>query len=321
MAKGLTIENVKAAAIDFWDGTVKDEKGQVKENYSFLENCRISHRGIRKCIDRATVDITVRTLTPDHDGVNNESEAWMKTFANKISTDGKLLQNILDWLNSATTATYSDWHDKACTDALIVIRRYYKCKYTGKPVHYGKAQKVVNMAMKTIYCLLCRESEEVFNRYNPRFDDCHIPLDSYTMQWFYQLKKAKLTLDGRKYVKTNCPDWSNFDSENELERDASKYTYQFIVNEIADLFLHSGDAQADYRSLHGHVESEYEMLTPLQAEFFIWKKSQMLELTHNLGALLKKYAQNVDVIKVYAATDPKWQADIDQIRKLCRQLQ
>ena len=54
------------------------------------------------------------------------------------------------------------------------MKKFYK--YDAR---YGQAQKVINMAFKYLYC--CEGAE----KYNSKFADCHMPLDQFTLAWFF----------------------------------------------------------------------------------------------------------------------------------------
>ena len=45
---------------------------------------------------------------------------------------------------------------------------------------YGKAQKIVNMAFKYLYCCEDANTKEEYFKY------CHVALDSYTLEWFFR---------------------------------------------------------------------------------------------------------------------------------------
>ncbi len=70
-------------------------------------------------------------------------------------------------------------------------------KYNDFDARYGHAQKVVNMAFKYLYC--CKNADK------NRFEECHMPLDQYTLAWFF-MESGKLYqewswLDPDKYYR------------------------------------------------------------------------------------------------------------------------
>ena len=68
---------------------------------------------------------------------------------------------------------YSDW----CEQLIKSYEDYLKGGIT-----YGQAQKIINMAFKYLYCICDRcEGGE---KYKKKFDKCHMPLDSFSLEWF-----------------------------------------------------------------------------------------------------------------------------------------
>ena len=65
------------------------------------------------------------------------------------------------------------WHKECCDKILDCFNEYYD-----NGVAYGKAQKIVNMTMKGIYCLDGAEN------YEDWFKHCHMALDSIILEWF-----------------------------------------------------------------------------------------------------------------------------------------
>lgn len=52
----------------------------------------------------------------------------------------------------------------------------------------GQSQKIINMAFKYLYCC-----EDIRGKYNKHFAYCHMPLDSYTLNWYSGDKKYQGT--------------------------------------------------------------------------------------------------------------------------------
>ncbi len=257
-------DELKTAITEFWDGkeTAKIKGKETTSEYYFTESNTLSKNGILKCIERATVDITARTLSPKKTHTNG----WIKnSFAPELADAGKLCENIMQWLeNTNAQKSYDDWHKEACCAVLKIIQAHYTNQDKERTaVCYGKAQKLVNMAMKTVYCLLCKEQPDILRKYCSRFDECHIPLDSYTLKWY------------REHYTEQKTCWSKLEAEE----------YYGISKNIKAMF--------DQKKL----EDKYKDLTPLQAEFFIWEEEQMKELAVNLGKNCKKYIKNIAVIE------------------------
>ena len=93
-------------------------------------------------------------------------------------------------------------HDKWCTEFINDVKTYYD--YDAR---YGQAQKVVNMAFKYLYC--CNGAEA----YNTKFEECHMPLDQYTLAWLFS--------EGKPLYQ----EWSWFDRD----------TYKIVSDEIRSI--------------------------------------------------------------------------------------
>lgn len=131
---------------------------------------------------------------------------------------------------------FNTWHNKTCELFLNTLEGDYE------NLCYGKAQKIVNMMFKHLYCL------NGANEYDDKgyFKYCHLTLDSFTLEWFHR------NIGGKVGV------WSNLqynESQNEYEN------YNYYVEEITKYFNeHSKD---------------YNELTPFQYEFYMWPEMQI----------------------------------------------
>ncbi len=130
-----------------------------------------------------------------------------------------------------TQAEFDRWHDETCRSFLGVLNEALQKKGLA-PQAYGKAQKTVNMTFKYLYCLRPEDVQRGWFRY------CHMPLDTYTLSWFYGNGNA------------HGPDetWSNLSAER----------YRAIAGTI----------------LNHDCKAEYGGLSALEAEFIIWQKEK-----------------------------------------------
>lgn len=133
--------------------------------------------------------------------------------------------------------SFDDWHKNLCEffvnseatikglDDLLLAAGKYPNQAT-----IGKAQKIVNMTFKYMYCF------DSADQYANKFEPCHIPLDSYILDWFFDCyksewkhptnKKAKLTSAGMyrlpvwsdlKYEKDNAETGNNIPQYKEIQ--------------------------------------------------------------------------------------------------------
>lgn len=207
-------------------------------------------QAINESIERATRDLMVRTLTV------KKGQDWKPVdrlvgnikIEGEISLSARLLSYFEDTPRSIDD--FDSWHHETCEYILSVLREKYA------EVHYGKAQKILNMTFKNLYCTKFRSKEKYF-------EHCHMPLDSYTLEWAYRNAYA-IYKDSRnrKPTKTNTASWSNLSGEQTEKDGNGKYTYWFLTKLIRHYF-------EEYRKAY------QSNLTVLQGEFVIWKEIQL----------------------------------------------
>ncbi len=205
-------------------------------------------KGIRAAIARAVPDITARTMRKHASHKNKD----IKDFTDYLTEQGGLYGAIQNWLNRApealTEAAYDQWHADTCEKLLPRINDYYYVAQEGKQlaVPYGKAQKVVNMAMKNLYCLAGAEGKEEY------FLFCHMPMDSFTLEWL-----ARMGADAAGLA------WSNL---NETD-------YRRLVAATRGQLSVSFASETAYQT-YNRENYIGRKLTPLQTEFFVWPEIQ-----------------------------------------------
>lgn len=160
---------------------------------------------------------------------------------------------------------FDKWHHEACNKFLRIIRDLD----IYSEIEYGKAQKIVNMMFKHLYCL------KGANAYSDYFKYCHFVLDSFTLEWFRRdVVKEWYNESNEESISTSSedkpfPKWSNitYRDPNNLDYnkkgdriDAGYYHYMFFQTMIRDYFV------ANHKQCG---------CTPFQAEFHIWPDIQM----------------------------------------------
>ncbi len=113
--------------------------------------------------------------------------------------------------------------------------------------NYGKAQKIVNMAFKYLYCYYSRPDSEFEKKAHFKF--CHFTLDSFTLKWL-----NGCGVDGK-------PDWldSNFSWSSGFK--CEKYEGK-CPNEYTQI--------TNFARVCVNTIFENEKWTALEAEFFVW---------------------------------------------------
>lgn len=239
-------------AENFWKGTVDNtvkgeclnaEKG---EQLSLIDdNGEICEKGIKYCLCRALKDFTDRTERTK-EGV--ESFGPLKKL--EALYNNGFVSKFVGYFSEPqkSKGDFDDWHHKTCEKFIEVVGEKYQ-----SAIYYGKAQKIVNMTFKNIYCLQNADKYEGYFKY------CHMPLDSIMLEWFYRAGQTSEIKIKSKKVSRNYPSWSRLKYENDLD---GKYSYAEIQSWIKEYF-----------NLNDETDLNTQW-TPFTAEFVLWKKMQ-----------------------------------------------
>ena len=161
----------------------------------------------------------------------------------------KLADRFCDYFKDPAPSTESDFdkiHSKFCGDFLTELNKIF----TSAPQEFGKAQKVINMAFKYLYCF------DDAPLYPDHFKHCHMPIDSYTLNWCF---------DNGLYKKSNIPNWSTLNKR-------------------------------DYYDLCDKIRNKLAPQSPLIEEFDIWPKEKAKANEINFIKTIMDYiADNYDL--------------------------
>lgn len=230
----------KEQAQKFWDNGTK----KVGEKFKIdLDNQTICEEDIKESIRRAFRDLTVRTMKKRNGNTVNGLD--------NLAQNCEFLQTqIKNWfLENSSKEKFDLWHEENCVNVVEFLKEYYE----EKDCTIGKAQKIINMSFKNLYALCCKKNIE--KKYEKYFEFCHVPLDSFILEWFYrQCKKEK-----EKIAKGKICSWSAIseygkDKDTYVKGDSEIYTYLFFQKFFRKWFA--------------------DISTPLQAEFVIWSTIQ-----------------------------------------------
>lgn len=241
----LTLEEVKREKDNF-------RRDSKLGNYTDFENNDKRKKAICEAVDKARKDLMVRTLTLKPQKSTNKNEPSDK-LKEKIKEDiiTCLYNEIDDYFNEPVREKpdeFDEWHNYVC----LIVEDKLKEYYNG--VHYGKAQKLVNMTFKYMYCYDFTNNYKDYEKY---FLNCHMPLDSFTLEWF----KREANRKSHTVMADKIPSWSNMQYDvysGKIYDINGKYIYNFFVDEIRKLIVELGSN-----------------LTPFQAEFIIWPYMQL----------------------------------------------
>ena len=232
--------------------------------------------GVEKAVKKAVGDLTERTLKKKK-GVKNYPEKEDDKV--KKLADKGFIQYIEKYFNSEKpndAEEFDKWHRDACKMVESAFEKYYD------NWAYGKAQKIVNMTLKYVYCL------DWAKDYREYFEYCHIPLDSFTLEWIqrnvFPIVKDKIR--GKNPIKGSVDSWSNLKYLKRRTKE-DRYTYQDFVAWVREYFQNG--------------QCEYQGLYPLEAEFYLWKEIQLHIALENLCGQFSDQIKKEDdlIVKCY----------------------
>lgn len=217
----------------------------------------IDENDILLAVKKAYIDMSPRTFKPKNDSeIDPDAKA-------------KLLENIAERIKSymqsgLSNVSFDDWHKELCEfflngdKAKGVKGLYDLLSDAGKDVGqatFGKAQKIVNMTFKYMYCF------DNADLYADRFEPCHMPLDSYILDWFFDCYKDK---------------WSH--PTNKKAKLTHSGEYKLTVWSDLKYEMNGNDAIPQYKEIQDWIKRRLDSAaTPvsrLEAEFVIWYEAR-----------------------------------------------
>ena len=199
-----------------------------------------------------------RTFKWEKDGKDN------KKYIRGIFEEKEIVGDMKNYLSVGKIESFDEIHKKICVNLIE------KCEERIS-MTYGQAQKIINMAFKYLYC--CRHDSAM----EERFKACHMPLDSFSLEWF----KRKFGED----------DFTNFErySENHKKLPENLFTQKGEKKKLKAESMGSWSSMQTWEEGCEKQEYPYEfyayvikkycderLITPLQLDFIVWSKIQKI---------------------------------------------
>lgn len=223
----------------------------------------INNRGdYQEAVNRAFKDFSSRTLDKIVD--NAKVDEIKRKEAQQYIVD-----RFYAYFNEENVVDFETWHNETCEEFLKRYNEAIKDNY--KAVRYGKAQKIVNMMFKYLYCYSNAE------HYEEKFQNCHLTLDSYTLEWFQDKVVKKLNetrKKGKDYIKKMEGTWSNLEKGDK----ECIWSYLWIQNEIKK-----------YLNTCPHDNQD----NPFKAEFSIWDDYRNMRLEKEFTKIFSSYVRKI----------------------------
>ena len=177
-----------------------------------------------------------------HSGLLKYDDCKITEYLIACLINNNFVNRFVEFFNCNTYKSkpgFDEWHHETAKIFLNVLKKYYDKAY------YGKAQKIVNMMFKHLYCMNFAHENACEVLREEYFEHCHMPLDSFTLDWIHRKDKEAV-----------C-EWSNLEYAPSSTIPSTSYTnYLTRVNALFPI----GSSQ-----------------TAFQAEFYIWPQMQFTQ--------------------------------------------
>ena len=168
--------------------------------------------------------------------------------------------------DSLQITDFNTWHKETCETLIAKMNSVIPGFGT-----VGKAQKVINMALKYLSCIC--------NQYDGILEQCHMTLDGYTLDWY----------------KTHVMPWAK---ENDLPVPEGNILWSKIeqyadYTRMQDAIRKYLEQNAEYYINIGSKKTEPVLLLddPFDSEFIIWEGNIIKEKYNSLVKALDNYTQ------------------------------
>ena len=201
-------------------------------------------------IKKAYLDMSPRTLqnndslSQNHEINKNGKEELFKCLAERFS----------DYMEKGTD-DFEKWHKDTCLLFKNEFARLLtEANKNASDSTYGKAQKIVNMTFKYMYCF----DDAYMDENIVKFEPCHMVLDSYILNWFFSWYKEI---------------WDNIENNKKAQR---KFTgwgkYHLPVWSHLEYETNGNSTIPQYKEIQKAISERLENnnISRIEAEFVIW---------------------------------------------------
>lgn len=185
-------------------------------------------------------------------------QAWLdvcRTFPNG-DADGKIRQHYGEKLREAF-----------CDDEPINVYNLIFADDSLSMLTVGQRQKIINMALKYLFCC------ENFRKQKNKFENAHMPLDSFTLEWFKRIvaKDIEDYPEGKNKLTIGMiSNWSAIKGD----KDSLTYVDEEKENKVFYSYIFYQENIKKY--IETNIGKEW---SPLEIEFFVWPETQLLLAT------------------------------------------
>lgn len=216
-----------------------------KDDIKLFDNGKLNEEAVKVAIDKAYEDSQPRLIV-GHSQLGNDIWEW-----DAIKYLKKQIKKFFDEDNMS----FDNWHKTTAELFLTNYNSMLREKIDNNQnvdQNMGKAQKIINMTLKYLYCM--EYDEETIGI---KFEKCHMAIDSYTLEWYFRVPNYIMENGEKKkqLSKTSVGCWSKMSEEHyhRIQKNIVKY-----LQEEQKVYI---------------IDSK--KMTPLQAEFIIWEEEKL----------------------------------------------
>lgn len=174
----------------------------------------------------------------------NIKKSSIEFLVNRFTTSSPFIYNNID---------FDKWHQETCEKYCEVLNKQYGTKFK---MTYGRAQKVLNMTFKYLYC-----TKKYKQEIEKLIDVLHMTLDGYTLNW------VKNYVNHDKSIK-KISEWSKMEKEEYLaiQKRIKKY--------LPAVSIYYYSIKTNGKTIQGGVhlqDANCVFYDPFLAEFIIWE--------------------------------------------------
>lgn len=250
---------------------------------------------LRSAITKAHADMA-RRAKGHKDAIRDESVEWLARYLETSSP-----------FQITDQGAFDEWHTTTCNAYCERMNTFIRENGFSFAITYGRAQKVLNMTFKYLYCTgSYRAPVESIAPY------LHMTLDGYTLKWYKQVVlpaiNVRRTPGTPKLKGTDVPEWSKMDEPGkhpysdiqkrirEYLPTAAEYRYSIQTGVIDEEIEENTQRAPQNRTLDVSVPFDSTRNSPFYAEFIVWAgetvRAKMTNLLKGLNGMYQNWTDD-----------------------------
>ncbi len=262
---------------------------------------------LEKSIKKAHADMA-RRANGHRDEIRKKSVEWLWEHFSAVPP-----------FSFTSQSDFDTWHDNTCKEYCNHMNSFIKSEGFSFDMTYGRAQKVLNMTFKYLYCTTAYKA-----KVESIAPFLHMTLDGYTLRWYSENVIDFINkFSPNKIKKGDISNWSKMNEPSkreyvEIQNDIREYlkgvsNYNYSINtEIID--DETSEQQADdvknkKVSISVSIPFDPTRKSPFYAELIVWEgeivRAKMENLFKGLNGIYKSIAEDKWAINIGIETELK----------------